>query len=222
MVNKKFLIALTAVLCLAVSHAGAENRQFRDSLRHEVRVGWGDQMFEKLIWQKSPYIIRNMPESYTKDYKERYRYTQHWFAEYQWRVNRWFGLGFQADISGCLWDNVTRDGLGNEVGREKNANFWNLTMMPMMRFTWFDSEYVSLYTSLGAGLGLNGGSETDAFGRHTLCGFAFDLSLIGVSVDWNRWCVFAEFGGLTSFKNVKTTVFMLNSRIISVGAGFRF
>lgn len=221
-VNKKILIVLTAVLCLAVSPAGAESRQFRDSLKHEVRIGWGDQMFEKLIWQKSPYIISNMPESYTKNYKERYRYTQHWFAEYQWRVNGWFGLGFQADVSGCVWDKVTRNGLGNETAREKNESFWNLTMMPMMRFTWFDSEYVSLYTALGAGLGINGGTETDAYGRHTLCGFAFDLSLIGVTVDWNRWSVFAEFGGLTSFKDVKTTIFMFNSRMISIGAGFKF
>ena len=202
--------------------ASAESREHRTDARHEFRLGWGDQMFEKLIWQKPPYIISNLNESYRKTYKENWRYSQHWFAEYSYRVNGWFGVGAMVDASGCVWDDVTRNGLGVETDRQKGLNFWNLTLMPMCRFTWFNSEYVSLYSSLGAGLGINGGSETDADGHHTLCGVAFDLALVGVTVDWDRWCVFTEIGGLTSFKNFKTTVFLLNSRIISVGAGFRF
>lgn len=215
---------LLAIAFGAVSslEAAAESREHRDSTRHEVRIGWGDQMFEKLVWQKPPYIISNMDESYSRTYRENWRYSQHWFAEYSWRVNRWFGLGAMIDASGCVWDNVTRNGLGNETFRSKGHNFWNLTLMPTFRFTWFNSRYVSLYSSLGAGLGINGGSETDAKGSHTLCGLAFDLAPIGMTVDYDNWCVFAEVGGLSSIRNVRTTIFMLNSRILSVGVGYRF
>lgn len=201
--------------------AFAETPEKRASMRHEFRIGWGDQMFESLVWQNPSYIVKNMPQSYLRDYNERYRYTQHWFGEYQWRVNKWFGFGAAVDISGCLWDQVTRNGLGEETERLKNRSFWNLTIMPTLRFTWLNRKYVSLYTSLGAGLGINGGTETDAFGRHTLCGFSLDVALIGMTVDWKRWFAFAELGGLYSLQH-KSAVFMLNSRIVSVGAGIRF
>lgn len=220
--NRLFKIVLAGILVFASVDIFAESREHRDSTRHEVRFGWGDQMFEKLVWQKPQYIIRNMDESFRKTYRENWRYSQHWFAEYSWRVNRWFGLGAMVDASGCAWEEVTRNGLGAETARSKGHDFWNLTAMPMCRFTWFNSQYVSLYSSIGVGLGINGGSEVDGNGKHTLCGFAFDLSLVGLTVDWDRWCVFAEVGGLTSFRDVKTTVFMLNSRLFSVGAGFRF
>lgn len=213
---------MSSVLLVLAFDASAESRPHRDSTRHEVRIGWGDQMFEKFVWQKPQYIISNMDESFRKTYNEHWSYSQHWFAEYSWRVNRWFGLGAMIDASGCVWDEVTRNGLGNEVARSKGHNFWNLTMMPTFRFTWFNSQYVSLYTSLGAGLGINGGSEVDGKGRHTLCGLALDLALIGVTVDWSDWCAFAEVGGLSSVRNIKSSIFMLNSRMVSVGVGYRF
>lgn len=213
---------LACTLLAGAFNASAESREHRDSTRHEVRIGWGDQMFEKLVWQEPQYIVSNMDESYRRTYREHWRYSQHWFAEYSWRVNRWFGLGAMVDASGCVWDEVTRNGLGEETARSKGHNFWNLTLMPTCRFTWFNSQYVSLYSSIGAGLGINGGSETDPKGRHTLCGFAVDLALVGATVDWNQWFAFAELGGLSSVRNIKTAVFMLNSRIISAGIGYRF
>lgn len=226
-VKSKYIVRVAAavmssVLLVLAFDASAESRSHRDSTRHEVRIGWGDQMFEKFVWQKPQYIISNMDESFRKTYNEHWRYSQHWFAEYSWRVNSWFGLGAMIDASGCVWDEVTRNGLGNEVARSKGHNFWNLTMMPTFRFTWFNSQYVSLYTSLGAGLGINGGSEVDGKGRHTLCGLALDLALIGVTVDWSDWCAFAEVGGLSSVRNIKSSIFMLNSRMVSVGVGYRF
>ncbi|MGM9736616.1 MAG: hypothetical protein ACI3ZL_09425 [Candidatus Cryptobacteroides sp.] len=209
---------LPLVFCI---DASAETPQVRADRRHEIRIGWGDQMFEHLVWQNPQYVIGNMPESFSKQYKEHYRYSQHWFAEYQWRVNSWFGLGAMVDASGCVWDDVTRNGLGEEISRTDNCSFWNLTMMPVLRFTWLGREYVSMYSALGAGLGINGGTETDEYGKNTLCGLAFDLTLVGITADFGRWFAFAELGGLYSLKD-KATIFLFNSRIVSVGAGFRF
>lgn len=218
---KRIFIIHTVLLAFCCIQSSAETPAGRAYRRHEVRIGWGDQLFEHLVWQNPQYVIGNMPESFSKQYKEHYRYSQHWFAEYQWRVNSWFGLGAMVDASGCVWDDVTRNGLGKEISRMDDRSFWNLTMMPVLRFTWLSREHISMYSALGAGLGINGGTETDAYGRHTLCGLAFDVALVGLTADWGRWFAFAELGGLYSMKD-KSTIFLMNSRILSVGAGFRF
>ena len=73
-----------------------EIRDYRDSIRvvrgqkcrenpHEIRIGWGDQLFETLAWYDQPHSTL-YPESYIGQYEEQYRYLQHWFAEYQYRV----------------------------------------------------------------------------------------------------------------------------------------
>ena len=93
--------------------------------------------------------------------------------------------------------------------------------MPTARFTWLNTEHVNLYSSLGAGLGLNGGSESDVDGKHTVAGFAANVELIGISADWGQWFAYSELGGSFSFRN-KSTIFLAASRIISIGIGFRF
>ena len=194
----------------------------RDAFKHDIRLSWGDQMFENLVWQNPQYIVNTMPSDYRQTYKERYRYTQHWRVDYLWRPVQWFGLGASADISACLWDSVVRDGGGAEIARLKNQSFWNLALMPRMEFSWFNSQYISLHTALGAGLGINGGTETDAYGRHTLCGLAVDLTVIGISAHWaDRWGAFVDLGGLYSVKS-RSTIFLVSSRIVSVGVSCRF
>lgn len=218
------VIALVSLLIALLSNGfvlSAENPLTRNSRRHEFRIGWGDQMFEKLVWQNPQTIIDNMPESFSTTYKEDYRYSQHWTAEYQWRANGWFGIGAMLDASGCSWNDVTRNGLGHQTDIVRGRHFWNLLIMPVVRFTWLNFEYVSLYSSLGAGLGLNGGTETDAWGRHTASSLAVNMELFGITADWDRWFAFAELGGTFSLVD-KTTIFLAGSRIISVGAGVRF
>ena len=189
--------------------------------KHELRLGVGDQLFESLVWQNPSHYVSNMPSAWTKTYKENYRYTQHWFLQYNYNVFDWLGVGAMADASGCLWDAVLRDGTSMELSREKNCSFWNLSIMPMLRFWWFHTTMVSMYTSIGAGLNVNGGSETDTNGKHTACGVALDLALIGLQIDWERYCAFVELGGLYSLKNTNT-IFMFNSRIVSLGVGVKF
>lgn len=189
--------------------------------RHEISLGVGDQLFESLVWQNPPYIVNNMPQEWRGVYKERYRYTQHWSLNYYYNHNSWFSCGIQADISACLWDDVKRNGLGQELNRNKNSNFWNLTLMPCLRFWWFRYEYVGMYTNLGFGLCLNGGSETDYKGRHTAAAMAFDLGLVGLQCNYKRYFAFAQLGGLYAFRN-KNTIYMLNSRIVSAGIGIKF
>ena len=206
-------------------------RSMRDSVRHDLsamarqyphqlRIGWGDQLFESLVWYNLPHSTI-YPESYIGQYDEEYRYVQHWFAEYQYRVRYWFNVGAMVDYSGVLWDKVTRNGKGEEVSRDKNCNFHNIAIMVTTRFTYMHSKYVSLYSGLGAGLNINTGSEIDYRNRKTALAPALSLTVLGVNVGNERWFAAAEFGGLYSLTSI-SEVYMAGSRMFTVSVGCRF
>ena len=206
-------------------------RDMRDSVRddmrervkqypHQLRIGWGDQMFETLVWYHQPHSTI-YPESYIGQYEEDFRYVQHWFAEYQYRVRYWFNVGAMVDYSGVLWDKVHRNGKGEELEREEDCNFHNIAILLTMRFTYFHSKYVSLYSGLGAGLNINTGSELDYHDRYTACAPALNITALGMSVGNERWFGAVEFGGLYSLMNMYE-VYMAGSRMFTVSVGCRF
>lgn len=206
-------------------------RDMRDSVRddmrervrqfpHQLRIGWGDQMFETLVWYHQPHSTI-YPESYIGQYEEDFRYVQHWFAEYQYRVKYWFNVGAMVDYSGVLWDKVRRNGKGEELDREEDCSFHNIAIMLTMRFTYFHSKYVSLYSGLGAGLNINTGSELDYHDRYTACAPALNITALGMSVGNERWFGAVEFGGLYSLMNMYE-VYMAGSRMFTVSVGCRF
>jgi hypothetical protein len=187
---------------------------------HQLRIGWGDQMFETLVWYHQPHPTI-YPESYIGQYEEDFRYVQHWFAEYQYRVKYWFNVGAMVDYSGVLWDKVRRNGKGEELAREADCSFHNIAVMLTMRFTYFHSKYVSLYSGLGAGMNINTGSEVDYLDRHTAVAPALNITALGMNVGNNRWFGAVEFGGLYSLANINE-VYMAGSRMFTVSVGCRF
>lgn len=206
-------------------------RTMRDSVRqnlhvlagknpHQLRVGWGDQLFESLMWYNQLHSTI-YPESFVEEYSEEYRYLQHWFVEYQYRVRYWFNVGAMVDYSGVLWDKVKRNGKGDEVNREKNCDFHNIAIMVTTRFTYMHSKYVSLYSGLGAGLNINTGSEIDYRNRKTALAPALSLTVLGMNVGNERWFGAVEFGGLYSLMNIHE-VYMAGSRMFTVSVGCRF
>lgn len=209
-----------ALLAIAIG-AGAENKWAYLNMRHEVRVGWGDQLFESLMWHNPLYRVRTMPESYTQLYHEDYHHDQHIWAEYQYRYKGWFSFGGMADISFVHWDDVMRNGLGEELSRDKGHYFYNLVIMPTIRFTYYHHEFVNLYSGLGVGMDINGGTERDSRGRRTVVGGAVNLTVFGISANYNRWFWTVDFGGMFALRDANT-IFMAGSRIINVGLGARF
>ncbi len=206
-------------------------RDYRDSIRavrsqkcsenpQEIRIGWGDQLFETLVWYDQSHPIL-YPESYIGQYEERYRYAQHWFAEYQYRIRYWFNIGGMIDYSGVVWDKVNRNGLGEEVSREKNCNFHNIAIMATARFTYLHSKYVSLHSGFGVGLNINTGSEFDYRGRKTVLAPALNLTVLGMSVGNEKWFGAVEFGGLYSLMNMHE-VYLAGSRMFTLSVGHRF
>ena len=199
----------------------AENQWDHINRRHEVRIGWGDQLFESLMWHNPTNIMTKRPSSETYLYKEDYRHHQHLWAEYQYRVTHWFSYGGMIDMSEVGWDDVTRNGAGLEVSRSKNHYFYNVVLMPTVRFTYFFHENVNLYSGLGVGLDINGGTEKNAFGKKTEVGAAVNITLIGVSANYDRWFWTVDFGGMYALQNTNK-IYMASSRIINVGFGARF
>lgn len=209
------------MLCSIAVVGFAENKWTHITQRNELRIGWGDQLFESLIWHNPTSIITTMPDSYQQVYKENYSYNQHVWMEYQWRFTHWFSLGAMVDFSHVGWDEVTRNGKGAELNRKEEQFFYNAVIMPTIRFTYFHHENVNFYSSLGVGLDINGGTETNALGNHTDVGAAINLTVFGISANYQRWFWTIDCGGLYALKNMNT-IFLMSSRIVNVGMGVRF
>lgn len=214
---------LLALLCLFVVTSGikAETKQDRLELKHELRIGWGDQLFETLMWHNPTHIVSTMPDTYRQIYHEDYKYIQHLWVEYQNRYNSWFSYGGMIDASGVEWTDVVRNGRGEEINRETEHNFYNIVLMPKIRFTYFHHQYVNLYSGLGIGMDINGGTETDYMGRKTDVGVAMEITLLGISANYKQWFLTADIGGLYALKDTET-IFLVSSKMISVGVGVRF
>ena len=223
--------SLKQVMRIARDNIYMNIRGVRDSVRndlrdiirkhpHQLRIGWGDQLFETLVWYDQPHSTL-YPESYIGQYEEQYRYLQHWFVEYQYRIRYWFNVGGMIDYSGVVWDKVNRNGLGEEVSREKNCNFHNIAIMATARFTYMHSKYVSLHSGLGVGLNINTGSEIDYRGRKTALAPALNLTVLGMSVGNEKWFGAVEFGGLYSLMNIHE-VYLAGSRMFTLSVGCRF
>lgn len=206
-----------------------EVKAYRDSLRearrhaydnmpHDLRIGWGDQMFETLIWRDRGYY-RDLPGSYEASYDENYRYTQHWFVEYLYNFNYCYSLGLLVDYSGVIWDRVLRNGRGKELAREENRNFHNIAIIPMVHFSYFHHDYVSLYSALGVGFNINTGSEL-INGRTTVIAPAVNITLLGMRVGKGRWYGALELGAMAALNNAYE-VYMFGSRLFTASIGVR-
>lgn len=188
----------------------AETKEARAERHHEVRVGWGDQLFETLCWHEAAVSPTTVYPNYPETERTKFRYSQHWFVEYQYRVNRWFGVGGELDASGVAW----REGA-------KKQNFYNLVIMPTARFTYLRHEYVGLYSGLGIGVDINGGTEVDLKGKHTAASMAVDITAIGLEVGHGNWFGAVEFGGLYAMKG-RNMIYMAGSKLFRASIAYRF
>lgn len=208
MIMRKLLFIVLSFLTVAVSAEDATNRIWRP---HEVRVGWGDPMFETMVWH-------NSPTYFTLENTYNYRYTGHIFAEYHYRQNSWFSYGGQVDYQQVFW---TREMLKDGEFVYLPCHFYDISLMPTIRFTYFSSEWVNLFSGLGAGLLINGGTEKDFMGRKVALAPVVDLSILGMSIGRDMFFGTVEIGGMISLMNTNT-IYMVGSRIVSASFGVRF
>lgn len=190
----------TFLLFFALGVVSCLSAMTRDSIcldRHEVRIGWGDMMFETAMYH---------PDHYTSDY----RYTGHLFATYQYRFLPWLSAGGEVDYEQVWWHKP-----------EGKANFYNLCFIPQVRFTYYWSKYLNLYSGLGVGLLVNGGSELNFRGQKTACAPVIEITALGIQVGDDHWFGTVEIGGLNAMSSL-TDFYMLASRLFSASIGYRF
>lgn len=190
--------------------------------RHEVRITAGDCMFENLVWHNQ---VRGdysgCGASSTVFYeKQRYHYTPHFDVQYHYLVNNWLSVGLDMDFQYTEWKTIGYGNKNVQVSFEKGY-FYNLCIMPSVRFTYAQHPLFRMYSSVAAGLDINGGTEQDLTGKNTAVGGALDLRVLGFAIGPENCMFTMDFGGLTALKN-KQTMFMVCSKIIQIGVACRF
>ena len=206
------LIAALCYLLPLISHA--ETKQTRDSQRHEVRIGYGDPMFETMRWKDES---NRLPVP--MNVRQNYHYTGHIYGEYMYRVNSWFGVGGQVDFGATTFDYNTYklDAYGQQYLAARDPRFfYDVCIMPSFRFTYFHSEWVNLYSGVQLGLGIHG----DHLGRYEL-GYATGLTALGMSVGRDHWFGAVEVGGLNNLQSL-TAIYLIWTRWFNVSVGYRF
>lgn len=216
---RKFFILFVLILPALLM---AETKEERAASPHELRLLVGDMLSETLIWYDDAHANYAGVGGPYSEFSERQHtfWTPHFGAEYQYRLNDWCSVGAQVDFQYTGWRHVVYNNLNAEVANTRE-HFYNICLMPTVRFTYFHSPYVNLYSAVGLGVDINGGTETDIYGKHVAAGAALDIAVLGLSAGANNWFGSVELGGLSALKN-KGTMFMLASRIVTVGVGYRF
>ena len=207
---KRYLLLWVGCLCV-LSPLRALTKQDRMATPHELRVGWGDFMFESAMWHTSAHTCN-------------YRYTGHLFAEYQYYFTYWFSFGGQVDYDQVWWTSGDyRLPNSNLVSpeQEKECYFYNITFLPTVRFTYYSKPYVNLYLALGLGLTVNAGTEMDMYCRTTAFSPALNVTLLGVRVGGKHVFGTFELGALNAVRD-KNLMYMLGARLLSLSVGASF
>ena len=214
---KRFSV-VAFLLCLTLAAAARPKGDL--TLRHQVRIGWGDMLFETMAFHASPVhyypVPEALPANFTTKEKHSYTYTGHLFAEYQYRASRVVRVGAMLDVEGIFWKEDSYDRYHNQTGVTVPVRNYDIVVMPTVRFDYFNKEYVSLYSGLGAGLLV-------ALDNHGGCepAPAFNLNLIGVQVGHGHWWGAAELGLLSALTG-GDRIYMLGSRLISFSLNYRW
>lgn len=205
------------VLLFTTSGAWAETQLNRSMHPHDLRIGVGDMLFETLIWHNGQHPNYSGAEPGTYQERQRCRWTPHLMVGYTYRVNRWLGVGLQADFQHTAWEDRYYNNTNVLVDKQQQY-FYNLSILPTVRFTYLHAKHVSLYSSISIGLNINGGSETNVRGQNTVCAVGIDAAVLGMNIGKERWFGFVEVGGLSSLRG-QNEIFLLMSRIVTAGVG---
>jgi hypothetical protein len=201
---KKLIFSLllgTVLLC----QAEAKNPPLK---HHLVRLGWGDPLFETLAFHEGVAT----GEGFTR--ADRFGYTGHFFAEYQYRFNRVVSVGFQADIQGIFWNETPCDAFRNPTGPAFRSRNYDLSILPTVRLTCLNTQWVQLYGGLGLGLMVAFDNS-----KRTETAPVLDLTLLGVQIGKGPWTGSVELGGMVSVRNAQK-IYMVGSRLISVSINY--
>lgn len=217
-VSKVVLILILAVL--AIPTAFCQNDKSSLGSRHSVRIGWGDMLYETMAF--GPSITGTwanpgaLPDNYLHAERFDLGFTGHIFGEYQYRVSKVTSLGIQADLEGIFWKEGVFDKYHNLVSPASSIRNWDLDLLFTARFTYFDRQWVRLYSGLGVGA---------LFAFDNEGGFAaapaFNINWIGVEVGNGPWGGAFELGALNALSSPRN-IYQIFSRICSLSFYYKW
>lgn len=207
------------VVCLLTAAWVAGAQPATDfSMRHQVRIGWGDALFETLTFGNTkPHLYPN-PQALPEDFSIREQFnsfcTGHLFAEYGYRISKLVRVGGQLDAEGIFWEEGSFDRNHKLVGTGKKVRNYNLVIMPTVRLEYRHTGIVTLYSGVGAGvlvaLDNAGGS---AFSP------ALNLNLVGIQLGWGHWSGSVDLGLMAALSG-GNKIYMLGSRLVSFSLNY--
>lgn len=209
---------LLVVCLLAASLAAAAQTASDWDKRHQVRIGWGDALFETFTFADTQPHRYPHPEALPENFSIGERYnsfcTGHLLFEYGFRLSRLVRVGGQIDAEGIFWEEGNFDRYHQLIGTGKKVRNYNIVVMPVVRLEYLHKGIVTLYSGAGAGLLValdNAGGS--AFSP------AFNLNFVGVQLGRGPFSGSIELGAMLALRN-GNNVYMLGSRLVSVSFNY--
>lgn len=114
-----------------------------------------------------------------------------WYLGYSYRVKRWLNLCFSISYT-SYWRHRQEYYTDRKTGVNRQTY---VGVVPAVRLTWLNREYVRMYSTLGVGVTFRCGDHEYSEDRdHTAKQIATpEVTLIGISVG-KTWYMFAEVG----------------------------
>lgn len=215
-------ITILCLVFLSVQLNAQTKEAAPDFSRHEVRFGVGDMLFETMIWHNQVHkSYAGSPAGILYPEKRGYKFLPHISGEYSYHLLPWMSIGGTIDFQQTYWRTEYFNSASDRIMESAKENFYNLCIMPTIRFNYFRREHVGLYSAIAVGLDINGGTEKNGFGQNTVVGAALDIRLIGVRFGANHYWGYVELGGLSALKS-KDAMFLLFSEIVRAGFSYGF
>lgn len=200
--KKNLLLCALTVACLNTTPSAAQSTQL--SNRHEVRMGVGFIWYPEFGYTRYGGYMSSSEEYYLGDKIG----TPAINLSYSYQFKNWLSFGATLSYSGVAQKGY--DLYTDAVYQKNNEHFISLT--PTVRFDWFRTNTIKLYSSVGVGLGYH--IETDktlqSGGIVRKDGFTptIDFNPIGISVG-RIFFGFCELG-------------LSTMGIVKAGVGYRF
>ena len=190
---KKLIALISIILCSLALHA--ETNENRKENPHEIRIGIADDLFLRGFENITTNDLQLPPPQ--KGYRQtgfqdhNYRSTGHLYIEYHYRINHWLSVGANFDTRTSLWKRTDYSICALEsITSTRDQYTLGLTLMPTVRFSYYNSPYASLYASVGVGAYMR---MYENYIETILP--VLDVCYFGVSLGKNHWFCDLELGG---------------------------
>ena len=209
---KKLIALISIILCSLALHA--ETNENRKENPHEIRIGIADDLFLRGFENITTNDLKlpTPPKGYrqTGEKAHNYRSTGHLYIEYHYRINHWLSVGANFDTRTSLWKRTDYSICALEsITSTRDQYTLGLTLMPTVRFSYYNTPYASFYASVGVGAYMR---MYENYIETILP--VLDVCYFGVSLGKNHWFCDLELGG--------APIPFLLDRLFRFNIGYRF